>query len=156
MRLQARVEVVYAGKTFQPGALFDALDRDAWELINTDQAMRFHLEDPSTRSLEDALANLMPGEPPPAAPAVVSLSPDVAPVVAAGGSGNIAVTIVTPGTWVVEGDPAAPWLIYSPITPQSTAGTVNWTASDNPTGEARQAILHINGEPFTLNQAATL
>jgi hypothetical protein len=154
MRLQAKVELTYAGKLFRPGMLFDALERDGLVLINRDQAVRFNLEDPSMRNLGDAIENLLPSEPPPAEPAVVSLSPDVAPALATGGTGTITVTIIDPGTWVVEGDPAAPWLTYNPITPQSSGGTVNWTAGVNGTGEVRQGVLHINGEPFTVNQAA--
>jgi hypothetical protein len=55
---------------------------------------------------------------------------------------------------VVEADPEAAWLTYTPTTPQSEDGTVDWTAEANTTEEARDATLHINGEPFTVTQDA--
>ena len=61
-------------------------------------------------------------------------------------------TITTPGIWIVEADPANTWLTYTPTTPQSTDGTVDWTAEANTDVAPRQAILHVNGEAFTLNQ----
>ena len=153
MRLLATTDFTLSapdGIQIRRGQIFDASDDQAQALINQDLAHRFHLEDPST------LNNPPVVEPPPVdlPPAVVSLSPDVAPVLADGGTGSVTVTITTPGTWLVDGDPTAAWLTYTPTTPQSTDGTVDWTAEANTTVDARQAILRINGEPFTLNQDA--
>lgn len=147
MRMVAITAFTFEGKDIRQGTIFDAPDREAHRLMDEGLAHRFNLEDPST-------LNNPPVVEPPAPPAVVSLSPDVAPAAAAGDTGSVIVTITTPGTWVVEGDPDATWLIYTPTTPQSEDGTVDWTAEANTDVVTRQAVLHINGEPFTLNQDA--
>ena len=147
MRLIATTDFTFHGIEIRLGQIFDATEEQARDLINQDLAHRFHLEDP--------------GHPPPVIepppvepPAVVSLSPDVAPASADGDTGSVIVTITTPGTWVVDPDPAAAWLTYTPTTPQSEDGTVDWTAEANTTEEARDATLHVNGEPFTVTQDA--
>ena len=149
MRMVAITAFTFEGKDIRQGTIFDAPDREAHRLMDEGVAHRFNLEDPSTLNSPQPVI-----EPEPLPPAVVSLSPDVAPASADGGTGSVTVTITTPGTWVVDGDPAAAWLTYTPTTPQSEAGTVDWTAEANTTVDVRQAILHINGEPFTLNQDA--
>ena len=147
MRLVAKTDFTFQGKDIRIGTIFDAPEQQAQDLINQDLAHRFHLEDPST------LNNPPVAEPPEAQPpAVVSLSPDVAPASGDGDTGSVTVTITTPGIWIVEADPAAAWLTYTPTTPQSTDGTVDWTAEANTDVAPRQAILHVNGEAFTLNQ----
>lgn len=92
-------------------------------------------------------------------------TPDVPPVTitptsdslpAFGGSGSIDVTMTgqgTSGTWTVDKDSTATWLTYSPTTPQSADGTVNYTAAAN-AGGARTANMYINGKTFTVNQSA--
>jgi Putative binding domain, N-terminal len=84
--------------------------------------------------------------------AVVSIEPKRATVLADGGSGDIAVTITTPGAWAVDRTPG--WVTCTPDTPQSADGTVSYTASQNTTGLPRQAFVAINGEVFTLDQGA--
>ncbi len=148
MRLVAITDFTFDGKEIRHGQIFDATEEQARDLINKDLAHRFHLEDPG----HPPPVIEPPVEPPP--PAVVSLSPDVAPASADGDTGSVIVTITTPGTWVVDPDPAAAWLTYTPTTPQSEDGTVDWTAEANTTEEARDATLHINGEPFTVTQDA--
>jgi hypothetical protein len=88
-----------------------------------------------------------------AEPAVVSISPTTATVLAEGGGGSIAVTVTTAGVWSV--DPSMPgWVTCTPTTPQSADGTVDYTAAVNTTGLPRQALIDINGQTFTLNQGA--
>jgi hypothetical protein len=84
----------------------------------------------------------------------VSITPTSGTVVAAGGTGSIAVAITEPGisgTWTVDKDADALWLTYTPMTPQSADGTINWTAAAN-LGVLRVAHLYINGKTFTLSQ----
>ena len=150
MRLQAKVELTYAGKEFRPGMLFDALERDGLELVNSDQAVRFHLEDPSTRSLDDALRDLLPPETP--TMAAVSIEPTTATVLAEGGTGSILVTIEEDGTWVVGAHPD--WVSCDPVQPQTASGMVSYVADPNSSGLPRQARIDINGNTFTLNQGA--
>jgi hypothetical protein len=144
------VELTYFGKTFMPGALFDALRIDGLAMINRDEADPFNLEDPSQRSLDDMLDNLLPQVPP------VTLSP-TSDTVAMGGTsaGTFDVTITGPGqsrTWIVTKDASATWLtIVSPTTPQSVDGPVNYTVAPN-AGGARSANMYVNGKTFTVNQ----
>lgn len=153
MRLIATTDFTFHGIEIRRGQIFDATEEQARDLINQDLAHRFHLEDPG-HPPAPPVVEPPPVEPPPEeTPAVVSLSPDVAPVSAEGGAGSIAVTIVEPGTWVVDPDVPS-WVVVAPTTPQSEDGTVDWSAEANTDVVTRQAVLHINGEPFTLNQAA--
>jgi hypothetical protein len=87
----------------------------------------------------------------------VSISPTSNTVPASGGTGSIAVAITgegQSGTWTVDKDADATWLSYTPTTPQSEDGGVEYTADAN-TGAARTAHFYINGKTFTLNQSAT-
>jgi hypothetical protein len=92
------------------------------------------------------------GTEPPAGSAVVTITPTTQTILASGGSGQIGVTVTTPGTWSVTGKPA--WVTVTPTTPQTASGTVQWTGAANGTGLPRQALLNINGKTFTLNQGA--
>jgi hypothetical protein len=106
-------------------------------------------EVPTTQELGEA-AGQIPDVPP------VTINPTSATVLAAGGTGSITVTVTGPGTsgtWTVDKDSTATWLTYTPTTPQSASGSLNWTAAAN-TGAARSAHFYINGKTFTLNQGA--
>ena len=101
MRLIATTDFTFHGIEIRLGQIFDATEEQARDLINKDLAHRFHLEDPG----HPPPVIEPPVEPPP--PAVVSLSPDVAPASADGDTGSvIAHYPPTPGTWVVDPDPA--------------------------------------------------
>lgn len=153
MRLKAKEYLTYLGREWQPGALFDARERDGRELINQGRAEPFNLEDPSQRKPEDILENLQPDEPLPDVPGV-SLTPIGVIVPGIGGTGDIEVTITSPGTsgtWIVDKDSTADWLTYTPVEPQSTDGTATWTAEAN-SGPARTANLYINGKTFKVDQ----
>jgi Putative binding domain, N-terminal len=155
MRLKARQDVEYAGKMFQAGMLFDAPRTTALQMINQDQAEPFGMEDPSTRSLGDAIENLLP--PFPDVPGV-SIMPVGVIAPKNGSSGSITVTITSPGvsgTWTVDKDSTADWLTYSPMTPQSSDGTVSYTVAAN-SGAERTAHLYINGKTFTVDQKSGL
>jgi hypothetical protein len=90
---------------------------------------------------------------PPETDAVVTIAPTSDTVLASGGSGDVAVTVDTPGTWMV--DPAMPsWVTVTPTGKQSASGTVHYVAAANPTGLPRQAFLNIGGKQFTLNQGS--
>jgi hypothetical protein len=152
MRLKAKTELTYAGKNWRPGDVFDALEQQALDLINRDQAQPYNLEDPATISLQDRVENLLPPLPdvPP-----VTISPTFATVAALGGTGILTVTITgegTSGTWTVDKDSTATWLtVTSPTTPQSSSGPINYDVSPN-LGVERVAHLYINGKTFTVTQ----
>lgn len=156
MRLQARVELTYANKVWAPGMLFDALERDAREMINRDEAAPFNLEDPSTRTLGDAIVNLLP--PLPAQP-TVSLNPSSATPDAAGGTASFTVTITGPGvsgTWTAVADAGAAWLtIVSPTDPQTVSGDVQYAVEANTDPTPRSADITVNLASFTVTQAGT-
>jgi hypothetical protein len=87
----------------------------------------------------------------------VSITPTSDTVASLGGTGSIAVTITAPGisgTWIVDKDSTATWLTYTPMTPQSADGTINWTAEPNLEVAARVAHFYVNGKTFTLTQDA--
>ena len=158
MRLKAREEITYAGRQWQAGMLFDALERDGRTLINQGLAEPFGLEDPSTRPLADILETMRPEEPP-ALPEVppVTISPTSAAPAAAGGPGTFDVTITgegQSGTWTVDKDASALWLtVVSPTTPQSTDGTVDYDVAEN-LGVQRTANMYVNGKTFAVTQDA--
>lgn len=155
MRLKARVELTYAGKTWQSGMLFDALERDGREMINRDEAMPFNLEDPSTRTLEDKLESLLPPEPPVPPEAVVSISPTGSIPPAAGGSNFFQVTMTGEGTW--SATTGTPWItIDSPTDPQTQSGDVHYSVDSNPGPGVRAGEIQVNSEIFTVTQAAPL
>ena len=151
MRLKARTRFEYGGTAYSAEDLLDAPDQDAFALINRDLAMPWNLEDPRQRSeIEEVPSEPMPDVPP------VTISPTSDTAAAAGGTGSITVTVTGPGTsgtWTVDRDSTATWLGYTPLTPQTVSGTVNWTAAPN-VGEERAANFYINGKTFTVTQAA--
>jgi hypothetical protein len=154
MRLIATTEFTYAGRDLKRGDIFDAPPQDAIDLTNRDLAHRFHLEDPATLVRQENPPE-EPAEPLPDVPPV-TIAPTTASVPASGGTGSIAVTITgegTSGTWTVDKDATATWLTYTPTTPQSASGTVNYSATAN-TAASRVAHFYINGKTFTLDQAA--
>ena len=105
MRLKAKTYLTYAGKEWAPGQLFDAPKTRALVMIDRGDAEPFLLEDPSQRTLEDAIDNLLPAEPPPPSPpAEVSLSPDVAPALAGGGTGAAYMVVSDPRAGELGGD----------------------------------------------------
>lgn len=154
MRLKARVNLTYAGKEWSPGQLFDAPQQHAQELINSDRAERFLLEDPSQRTLAEALDNLLPDLP---AVPPVTITPASDEIPAAGGSGRFDVEVTGPGvsrTWTAEKDPGTDWLtIDAPTTPQTASGTVDYTVAANTDAE-RTANIHVNGSTFVVTQLA--
>lgn len=157
MRLKAKEELTYAGKTFQAGMLFDALERDGLLLVNQDQAERFGLEDPSTRKLADIVEDLRPPEEPLPDVPPVTISPTSASPSAAGGTGTFDVTVTgegVSGTWTVDKDASALWLtVVSPTTPQSASGTVTYDTAEN-MGTIRTGNMYVNGKTFVVTQAA--
>ena len=90
-----------------------------------------------------------PGVPMPAGPAAATLSPTSATVLAAGGTGDIAVKCGD--AWTVGPTPG--WVTCTP-TSGTGDGTVTWTASQNTQGVPLQAWIDVNGTKFTLNQGA--
>jgi hypothetical protein len=152
MRLQARVELNYAGKVWQPGMLFDAPESIGRGMINRDEAMPYNLEDPSTRTLEDAIENLLP---PVAPPGEVSLSPSGAILPADGVADLFRVMVTGTGTWTATA--GAAWLtIDSPTTPQSQSGDVHYTVAPNSDPSVRSGDIHVNSETFTVTQAGAV
>jgi hypothetical protein len=149
--MKARIDLEYAGKQFPTGALFDALERDALGMMNRGEADRFGLEDPSQRTLGDIIENLLPSVSP------VTISPTSGTASWVGGSGTFDVTITGPGqsgTWTVTQDPGTvDWVtVMSPLTPQSTDGTVRYEVAPNVSGAARSANMYVNGQTFVLDQ----
>ena len=148
MRLQAKTQFTYRGVLLAPADIFHAPDPEALSLIGGDYAVPFNLEDPSRRSV-GVLGELIPEVP------AVELNPTSASVAPAGGSGSFDVTMTGPGisgTWTAEKDATATWLtINSPTVPQSTDGSVNYSASPN-AGSQRTAHIYVNGKTFTITQ----
>ena len=91
--------------------------------------------------------------------------PDVPPVTitptsddmgAGAGAGTFRRHHYRPGhQWHLDRQPrtrTATWLTYTPMTPQSTDGTVNYNVTAN-AGTERVAHLYTNGKTFTITQA---
>jgi hypothetical protein len=150
------VTLEYRGQVMPPGTRFDAFERDALELINTDQATPFNLEDPADRSLDDILAGVAPE--PPALPPVppVAISPTSADLSSIASSNTFDVVLTGPGesgTWTVDQDASETWLtVSSPILPQSVDGTVSYSVTAND-GPERITHMYVNGKTFTVTQA---
>ena len=156
MRLRARATFEYRGQLVRPGTRFDAFERDGLELINTDMAAPFNLEDPSDRSLDDILEGVAPETP--ALPDVppVAISPTSAALLAVASSNTFDVTITGPGesgTWTVDQDAVDTWLtVVFPQLPQSGDGPVNYSVTAN-NGPERTTHMYVNGKTFTVTQA---
>jgi hypothetical protein len=145
------VELEYAGKIWAPGMLFDAPETMGRGFISRDEAEPFNLEDPSTRTLSDALENLQPDVPP---DAFVSLSPTGAIPNATGGADFFRVTMTNEGTWTASGGTV--WLtIDSPTAPQTQSGDVHYTVAPNTDTGVRAGDIQVNSETFTVTQAGT-
>ena len=95
---------------------------------------------------------VFPGEAPP--DAVVTLEPTGDALAAAGETATFHVAITGPGSWTAVADPAAPWLtVVAPVTPQSADGDVTYAVEAN-TGPERTGGITVNGQTFTVTQAA--
>jgi hypothetical protein len=86
-----------------------------------------------------------------AAPCTYALTPPTASVPAAGGSGSVAVSAGGWCSWSATS--SAGWLHVTGGASGTGAGTVSYTADPN-TGSARSATITVQGQAFTLNQAA--
>lgn len=86
----------------------------------------------------------------------VHLTPTSAAPTNAGGSATFAVAkdqVGGPGTWLPSSD--ASWLtITSPTVAQTADGNVSYTTSANASGVARVGHIYVNGQTFTVTQAA--
>jgi hypothetical protein len=158
MRLKARKTLTYAGKEWQPGALFDAFGSHAQELISQDKAEPYNLEDPSTRSWSDIIEPYLPAQPTIPDVPPVTIAPTSAAPTAAGGPGSFQVTITgggQSGTWMVDPESEASWItVLSPALPQSADGPVDYTVDIN-AGPERTGHMYVNGKTFTVVQAGT-
>jgi hypothetical protein len=117
--------------------------------------MPWNLEDSTQRSEIPADLDVPAGELPDVPP--VTISPTSDDMGAGAGAGTFSVTMTGPGlsgTWTATKDSTATWLTYTPITPQSTDGTVNYNATAN-AGAERVAHCYVNGKTFTITQAGT-
>jgi len=96
-----------------------------------------------------AVAAARPPDVPP-----VTLNPIQADVQANSFSGSFTVTMTgegLSGTWIATKDSTADWLTFSPDTPQSADGDVEYSVMPN-LGAARTAHIYVNGKTFTINQ----
>ncbi len=157
MRLKARTNFQYEGTAYRAEDVLDVPDQAGVALINQDLAMRWLLEDHTQRSeIPDVVAEEVPPETLPDVPPV-TISPTSDTVAATGGTGSFDVTMTGPGlsgTWTVDKDSTATWLtLTSPLTPQSTDGTVSYNVAAN-TGPERVAHFYVNGKTFTVTQTA--
>ena len=153
MRLKARTNFQYEGTAYKAEDHLDVPDHDAVVLINQDKAMIWNLEDHTQRSEIPTDLDVPSGELPDVPP--VTISPTSDDMAAGAGAGTFSVTMTGPGlsgTWTVDKDASATWLTYTPMTPQSTDGTVNYNVTAN-TGAERVAHFYTNGKTFTVTQA---
>jgi hypothetical protein len=151
MRLKARAKIQYGEIEFKPEDILDVPNELGIALINRDLAMPWNLEDPAQRSksVDEIEVAPLPDVPP------VTISPTSDDMGAGAGAGTFAVTITGPGTsgtWTVTKDGTASWLTYTPMTPQSTDGAVNYAVTAN-AGAERIAHFYVNGKTFTITQA---
>jgi hypothetical protein len=95
---------------------------------------------------------VFPGEAPPEA--LVTLTPTGDSLAATAETATFHVAITGPGSWTAVADPAAPWLtVVAPVTPQSIDGDVTYAVEAN-TGAERTGGITVNGQMFTVTQAA--
>jgi hypothetical protein len=153
MRLKARTNFQYEGKAYKAEDHLDVPDHDAVVLINQDKAMIWNLEDHTQRSEIPADVDVPPETLPDVPP--VTISPTSDTVAATGGTGSFTVTVTGPGTsgtWTVDKDATALWLTYTPTSPQTVSGTVNYDVAEN-LGVLRAANMYCNGKTFTVTQS---
>lgn len=122
--------------------------------------------DGSRTAIADALRDygiyvegvLLPGGQYTSAVPAVSLTPISASPSNAGATATFAVAkdlAGSPGTWFPTKDASALWLtINSPTTPQTANGNVSYTTIANASGVARVGHIYVNGQTFTVTQAA--
>jgi hypothetical protein len=151
MRLKARTNFQHEGTAYRTEDLLDVPDGEAVALINRDLAMIWNLEDHKHRSeIVDVPSEPLPDVPP------VTISPTSASPGPGASTDSFDVVMTGPGTsgtWTVDKDASATWLTYTPMTAQSTDGTVTFTVTAN-TGAARTGRFYVNGKTFTVVQAA--
>jgi hypothetical protein len=96
--------------------------------------------------------NLVDPEPPPSGS--VTISPTSVAIDAAGGTSDIAVTLIPPtASWSAK-NASAGWFTFLPVLPQSSDGTVTLNISANASGVAREATLEINEQVLAISQGA--
>ena len=152
MRLKARTNFFHEGTAYRTEDLLDVPDREAVVLLNRDLAMIWNLEDHTQRSDIPVAAEVPPETLPDVPP--VTITPTSDTVAATGGTGSFTVTVTGPGTsgtWTVDKDATALWLTYTPTSPQTVSGTVNYDVAEN-LGLLRAANMYINGKTFTVTQ----
>lgn len=88
--------------------------------------------------------------------ATVVIAPVGVIVTRNGDNGVIAVSMTSPGAWMVTADPGVEdWLTYAPTTRQTEDGTVTWNVAKN-YGDPRVANLYVNEEAFKVDQDGKL
>ena len=86
--------------------------------------------------------------------ASVTVYPAEMSLPAAGGSGSVNLSIVSPGVWEVDPHSVPIWITLIPTGPQLTDQQILITAAPNTTGASRTAVVHVNADKFTVNQAS--
>ena len=89
--------------------------------------------------------------PPPPPPCTYSIDPTSASLVAAGGTGSVAVTAGTACAWTAT--TTEPWVTITSGAAGTGSGSVGFTVAAN-TGAARTGTITIAGQAFTVTQAA--
>jgi hypothetical protein len=89
--------------------------------------------------------------PPPPPPCTYSIDPTSAPVVAAGGTGSVAVTAGTACAWTAI--TTASWITITSGAIGIGNGTVAYSVAANTTGAGRSDKVFIAGQPFTIIQS---
>jgi len=118
-------------------------------IVSPDQEDNLTAEWRDYTSYAVAVCQARPPDVPP-----VMLNPIQADLTPASFSGSFHVTMTgegLSGTWIATKDSSADWLTFSPDTPQSTDGDVDYSATGN-TGPPRTAHIYCNGQTFTINQ----
>jgi all-beta uncharacterized protein len=118
-------------------------------VVSPDQEDNLTAEWRDYTSYAVAVAQARPPDVPP-----VTINPIQADVQVNSFSGSFTVTMTgegLSGTWIATKDAAADWLTFSPDTPQSADGDVEYSVMPN-IGPARTAHIYVNGKTFTINQ----
>ena len=92
--------------------------------------------------------------------AAVTLSAAQGQFASAGGSGSTNVTVTnagTSGTWIAElANAGDTWItITSPTTPQTAAGSVNYTVATNTGNKQRTGYINVNNQRYAVIQAGS-
>jgi hypothetical protein len=91
---------------------------------------------------------------PPTTGQSVTIAPTSAAIDAAGGTSDIAVTLIPPQAYWTAKNASAAWFTFSPVIPQANDGTVTLNISANASGVAREATLEINEQVLAISQGA--